>query len=136
MPMPGSRRSPSRRLASVALMAMLASAQAPVGDAGRGRGIVLNRSVSTCLLCHAGPFADAANQGTIGPSLAGVGARLSVGEIRMRIVDPARENPQTVMPSFGRSTGLTRVGRRWEGQPILDTQQIEDVVAYLATLGR
>jgi sulfur-oxidizing protein SoxX len=38
------------------------------------------------------------------------------------------------MPSYYRVDGLQRVGRPWQGKPILSAQQIEDVVAYLATL--
>ena len=50
------------------------------------------------------------------------------------LVDPARFNPDTVMPSYFRTEGLTRVGKPWQGKPVLSAQQIEDVVAYLATL--
>ena len=46
----------------------------------------------------------------------------------------AAVNPETVMPSFYTTTGLTRVGRQWQGRPVLDARQIEDVVAFLATL--
>ena len=38
------------------------------------------------------------------------------------------------MPSFYRTEGLTRVGAPWRGKPILSAQEIEDAVAYLATL--
>ena len=30
--------------------------------------------------------------------------------------------------------GLARVSRAWRGKPILSTEQIEDIVAYLKTL--
>jgi len=30
--------------------------------------------------------------------------------------------------------GLERVAPAWRGKPILDAEQIEDIVAYLATL--
>ncbi len=114
--------------------AVVASLTGRTGDPARGRAIMRAREVSTCLLCHAGPFADPHFEGTVGPSLAGVGTRLSEGQIRLRIIDPALVDPQTVMPSFYTVTGLTRVGRQWEGKPVLSADQVEDVVAYLATL--
>ena len=104
------------------------------GDPSRGRQIVENRQLSACLLCHSGPFPEPHLQGTVGPSLDGVGSRLTPGEIRLRLVDPAKLNPDTVMPSYSAVDGLTRVGRAWQGKPVLTGQQIEDVVAFLATL--
>ncbi len=38
------------------------------------------------------------------------------------------------MPSYYRIAGLARVGPAWRGKPILSAEQIEDMVAYLATL--
>ena len=157
--MPGSRRSPPRRLAKAklagaAVVAMAAggagdpalvpytvagdsipaSLTGHPGDPVRGRAIVLEREVSTCLLCHGGPFPEVHFQGTIGPSLSGVGGRFSEGQIRLRLVNPAAINPGTLMPSFYTVTGLTRVGQQWQGKPVLTADQIEDVVAYLTTL--
>ncbi|HEY4892282.1 MAG TPA: sulfur oxidation c-type cytochrome SoxX [Reyranella sp.] len=104
------------------------------GDAARGRAIVANRSVGLCLLCHSGPIPEERFQGTLAPSLAGAGARWSVGQLRLRIADGARLNPDTIMPPYYRTTGLHRVARAFEGKTILTAEQIEDVVAYLATL--
>ena len=104
------------------------------GDAGRGRSIIANRQVGLCLLCHSGPFPEERFQGTIGPDLNGVAARLSEGQIRLRIVDPSRTNPDSVMPAYFRTEGLTRVTPALRGKPILSAEQIEDVVAFLATL--
>lgn len=104
------------------------------GDPVRGRAIVLDLHASTCLLCHAGPFPEQRFQGTIGPSLAGVGGRLSPGQLRLRLVDAAAVTPDTVMPSFYSVTGLTRVATAFQGRPVLDAGQIEDIVAFLATL--
>lgn len=104
------------------------------GDAARGRAIVANRSVGLCLLCHSGPIAEERFQGDLAPSLAGAGSRWSVGQLRLRIVDGARLNPDTIMPPYYRTMGLRRVAKPFEGKTILTAEQIEDVVAYLATL--
>ena len=104
------------------------------GDPARGRAIIVNRQVGLCLLCHAGPFPEERFQGTIGPDLNGVASRLSEGQIRLRIVDPARTTPDSVMPAYFRTEGLARVAPSLRGKPILSAEQIEDVVAFLLTL--
>ncbi|BBK32668.1 sulfur-oxidizing protein SoxX [Stella humosa] len=104
------------------------------GDVARGRRITADRQVGTCLLCHAGPFPEERFQGTIGPDLAGVGTRLTAAQIRLRVVDPRRLAPETIMPAYHSIAGRTRVGAAWRDRPILDAQQVEDVVAFLATL--
>lgn len=104
------------------------------GDAGRGRAIVVNRHVGLCLLCHGGPFPEERFQGTIAPDLKGAGARWSEGQIRLRIVDPARVNAGTIMPAYYRTEGLTRVAPAFRGKTVLTAEQIEDVVAFLVTL--
>jgi sulfur-oxidizing protein SoxX len=103
------------------------------GDAARGRALVLERT-STCILCHSGPFPEATFQGDLAPSLAGAGSRWSEGQLRLRLVDASRLNPATIMPSYYRVDGLLRVGPAWRGKPILSAEQIEDIVAYLASL--
>lgn len=103
------------------------------GDAARGRALVVERS-STCILCHGGPFPEQRFQGDVAPSLTGTGSRWSEGEIRLRLVDASRLNAETIMPSYYRIEGLNRVGRAWQGKPILSAEQIEDMVAFLVTL--
>jgi L-cysteine S-thiosulfotransferase len=104
------------------------------GDSGRGRAIVTNRQVGLCLLCHSGPFPEERLQGTLAPDLKGVGSRWSEAELRLRIVDAAVVNPNTIMPPYYRLEGLERVAPALRGKPILTAEQIEDVVAFLATL--
>jgi len=104
------------------------------GDVERGRSIVVNRQVGLCLLCHSGPFPEEKFQGTLAPDLKGTGARWSEGQLRLRIVDASRLNPDTIMPSYYRIDGLTRVAPAFQGKPVLTAEQIEDVVAYLAAL--
>lgn len=72
--------------------------------------------------------------GDLAPDLSGVGARLSAAQIRLRIVDPGRVNPATIMPAYFKTDGLQRVAPAFRGKTILTAQQIEDVVAFLATL--
>jgi sulfur-oxidizing protein SoxX len=104
------------------------------GDAARGRAIVTSRQVGLCLLCHSGPFPEEHLQGTIGTSLAGAGARWSEGQLRLRVVDSRRVNPASPMPSYHRIDGLSAVAAAYRGKPVLDAQQVEDVVALLRTL--
>ena len=110
------------------------SLTARAGDAVRGRAIVGNRQVGLCLLCHSGPFPEDRFQGDLAPDLAGTGGRWSAAQLRLRIVDAGRFNPDTIMPPYYRTEGLTRVAPAFAGKPILTAEQIEDVVAYLATL--
>jgi sulfur-oxidizing protein SoxX len=104
------------------------------GDPTRGRMIVGNRQVGLCLLCHSGPFPEEKFQGTLAPDLGGAGRRWSVGQLRLRIVDASRLQPDTIMPPYYRVEGLTRVAPGFAGKPVLTADQIEDVVAWLATL--
>ena len=113
--------------------AIPASLTGKPGDPARGRAIVVDRQ-STCLFCHSGPFPEERLQGDLSPSLKGAGGRWTEGELRLRMVDDSRLNPATIMPSYYKIDGLTRVGAAWRGKPILTAEQIEDVVAYLVTL--
>lgn len=114
--------------------AIPASLTGAAGDPARGRAIVVNRQVGLCLLCHTGSFSEEKLQGTLAPDIAGAGSRWSTGQLRLRIVEASRLNPNTIMPSYYRVDGLTRVAPSFAGKPILTAEQIEDVVAFLATL--
>ena len=103
------------------------------GDVARGRALVIERA-STCILCHSGPFAEVRFQGDLAPGLAGAGSRWSEGQLRLRLVDASSLNAATIMPSYYRLDGLHRVGTPWRDRPILSAEQIEDIVAYLASL--
>jgi sulfur-oxidizing protein SoxX len=104
------------------------------GDPGRGRAIVVDRQLGMCLLCHSGPFPEERTPGNLATSLAGAGSRWSPAQLRLRIVDGRRLDPQGFMPAFHRTEGLNRVPAAAAGRPLLDAQQVEDVVAFLATL--
>ncbi len=101
------------------------------GDLSRGREIVLNPEAH-CLLCHAVP--GVRFTGNLGPSLAGVGKRLTPGQLRLRIVDSTRIDPDSIMPPYYRNEKLYQVSAAYRGKTILSAQQVEDVVAFLASL--
>ena len=103
------------------------------GDPARGRALVASRQTGLCLLCHSGPFPEERFQGDLAPDLRNA-ARLSEGEIRARIVDPRRANPDSIMPAYFDTGGLTRVAPSYRGKTILSAEQIEDIVAYLVSL--
>jgi sulfur-oxidizing protein SoxX len=109
---------------------------AVAGDPARGRAIVADRARGLCLLCHSGPFPEVRFQGDLAPDLAGAGARWSVGQLRLRLVDSRRLVADSPMPAYFRSQGLFRVGAPWRDRSILTAQEIEDVVQFLATLDR
>jgi sulfur-oxidizing protein SoxX len=110
----------------------LATPLAAAGDPARGRAVFMARDGGHCVLCHAAPGIDVA--GNVGPSLAGVGSRLTAGQLRLRVADISRVKADAVMPAFHRLDRLTRVAPEYQGKPVLDGQQVEDVVAWLATL--
>jgi sulfur-oxidizing protein SoxX len=114
--------------------AIPASLTGAKGDPARGKTIVLNRQLGLCLLCHSGPFPEERFQGNMAPDLKGAGARWSEGELRLRLVDARRFNAATIMPPYYVVDGMNRVAPAFRGKPILTAEQIEDVVAFLATL--
>jgi sulfur-oxidizing protein SoxX len=108
------------------------SLAAEPGDPARGRSIVANRDQGGCTLCHAVP--GETSFGNLAPTLAGAGARLSAAQLRLRVADSTRVNPDTPMPAYYRTEGLAQVAAAFRGKPILSAQQVDDVVAWLATL--
>jgi sulfur-oxidizing protein SoxX len=104
------------------------------GDAARGEALVADRQKGLCLLCHTGPFAQPQLQGNLATDLRGAGSRWSEAQLRLRIADSKRLNPEGLMPSLHVAPTGARVGAAWRGQPVLAAQQVEDIVAYLKTL--
>jgi L-cysteine S-thiosulfotransferase len=115
--------------------AIPASLTGKPGNPEQGKAAVIGRQLGNCLACHQitslskEPF-----HGNTGPALDGIADRMSEGEIRLRIVDATKANPDTMMPPFYRSEGLNRVLPRFQGKTILTAEQVEDVVAFLMTL--
>lgn len=103
-------------------------------DVMRGEAIFVGRDRGHCVLCHQVASLSASFQGSVGPDLSEVGAVLTPGQIRLRIVDASRLNPDTIMPPYYRIEGLTQVASGYEGKPALSGEEIEHLVAYLSDL--
>jgi sulfur-oxidizing protein SoxX len=95
---------------------------------------VISRQTGLCILCHSGPFPEERFQGNLAPDLRLSIANLSPGQLRARLVDPARSNPNTIMPAYFRIDHLQRVAPQFAGKTVLTGQEIEDVLAYLLTI--
>jgi L-cysteine S-thiosulfotransferase len=106
------------------------------GDATRGRAIVVNRQQGLCLLCHSGPtaFAEVREQGNLASNLEGTATRWTAAQLRLRVADARRLDPNGLMPSFYKTEGLAQVGAAWQGKSVLTAQEVEDVLAFLLTL--
>jgi sulfur-oxidizing protein SoxX len=104
------------------------------GDPQHGRTIVLSRQTGLCILCHSGPFPEERFQGNLAPDLGSSVASLTAPQLRARIVNASYFNPNTIMPAYYRADHLNRVANKYEGQTILNAQEVEDVVAFLLTL--
>ena len=105
------------------------------GNATRGRAIATDGSRGNCVACHNMPLTDVEGYGTIGPSLAGIGARYPEGYIRLRVVDAKSVNPLSIMPGYYRDPNkIHRPAKMLEGRTFLTAQQVEDVIAFLMTM--
>lgn len=104
------------------------------GNPARGRLIVRDLDRASCLICHAMPIPEEPDHGTIGPDLTGIALRYTAAELRQRLIDPRAFNPDTIMPGYFRTEGLTEVLEIHRGQTIYSAQELEDVLAYLLTL--
>src|SRR5579871_61857 len=124
----------------IVVTAGVASITAPLtgkpGDAKEGVKAVTGRRLGNCLSCHEiSALRSEEFHGDIGPSLDGVAGRWDAATLRMIVVNAKMVfGPETVMPAFYRVAGLNRVRPEFAGKPILTAQQVEDVVAFLATL--
>ena len=112
------------------------------GNPEEGAKIVGSKQLGNCVACHeVSALPDIAFQGLIGPALDGAGDRWSEAELRGIVANAKMMFEGTMMPSFYKDTGYIRPGNAYTGKaaddtlgPLLSAQQVEDVVAYLATL--
>ena len=111
------------------------------GDPAAGR-VIMNKGAGNCIACHAvSDLAEFPFHGNVGPELDGVGDRWSEAELRGIVANAKEMFPETIMPSFYRTSDFVRPGNAFTGKaaegeldPLLTAQQVEDVVAYLLTL--
>ncbi len=99
-----------------------------------GKRIFAEREAGHCVLCHRVAGLDAPFQGNLGPALTGIGSRLTPAQIRLRIADASRLNPDTIMPPYYRREGLEQVAKPYRDATVLGAEQIEHLVAWLASL--
>lgn len=112
------------------------------GDPLSGKEIIADRALGNCVACHqVSELSDVPFQGEIGPMLDGAGSRWSEADLRGIVANAKMMFPDSIMPSFYRTDGYTRPGNAFTGEaadstfgPLLTSQQVEDVVAYLVTL--
>lgn len=72
----------------------------------QGKKIAFDRKLGNCLACHAIEGGDL--PGNIGPPLVAMKARFpDKAKLRSQIWDSTRNNPNTMMPPFGRHEILT-----------------------------
>lgn len=121
--------------------AIAVSLSGVAGDPAAGIEVMSNRGMGNCVACHQVSDLTAAFQGNVGPSLDGAGDRWDESQLRGIVSNAKMTFPDSVMPSFYKTSGFIRPGDAFTGKaasgelaPLLTAQQIEDVVAYLATL--
>lgn len=111
------------------------------GDPENG-ALLMNKGKGNCIACHDTPsLAKWPFHGEIGPSLEFPGDVWSEAELRGIVANAKNTFPESMMPSFYKTSGHIRPGNGFTGKAaegeipsLLSAQDIEDVVAYLMTL--
>ncbi len=113
-----------------------ASLTGAAGDAVKGRAVFSNRKLGNCLACHVNAEQkEHSFHGEVGPPLDGVADRYSEAELRAIVIDSKKAlTDETIMPGFYSLKLGVRVNKKFTDKTILTAGQVEDVVAYLATL--
>lgn len=119
------------------------------GEAVQGLRIVVDPERGNCIACHrvAAILAKLdiqkpssrekyGNHGTLGPRLDGIAERYSEGELRAILVNPqvAFPDADTIMPSYYTVGNFNHPLPDCRDRAILSANEIENVLAYLATL--
>ena len=87
-----------------------------------------------CITCHTIYLSEKnikEKQGNFAPPLSKVGAKYSPDQLRQWVTDARRINPETLMPPYGSQININNPNIP---KPILDSQQINDVVEVLVML--
>lgn len=121
---------------------VLESLSGVAGDPAAGREIMVARGKGNCIACHqVTALEEFPFHGEVGPMLDGAGDRWSEAELRGLVANAKLTFEGTVMPAFYKTSGFNRPGDAYTGKaangelsPLLTAQEVEDVVAYLATL--
>lgn len=106
------------------------------GDAAKGREVFSNRKLGNCLACHVNADQkEHSFHGEVGPPLDGVADRYTPEQLRAIVINSKQAlTDTTIMPGFYSLDLGVRVLDKFQEKTILSAQQVEDVVAYLATL--
>lgn len=97
------------------------------GDAARGKALLAKREAANCLQCHTVKRDKELAGGDRGPALDGVASALTPAQLRLSVVDYSQVGRSGPMPSYHKAT-------KPGSGPLLTAEQVEDVVAFLATL--
>ena len=105
------------------------------GDAVRGRAIVASRQQGLCLLCHQAPIPEERFQGNLATNLAGAGSRWTPAQLRLRLVDSGRLNPDSLItltgakiePSVAGAQGLDKYQFERQGFFCVDSEDSKDL---------
>jgi sulfur-oxidizing protein SoxX len=111
------------------------------GDPAQGLLVMEDKGRGNCVACHVNSSSTAEFQGNVGPALDGAADRWDEAQLRGIVANAKMTFPDSVMPSFYKTSGYIRPGDAYTGKagteplpPLLTAQDIEDVVAYLLTL--
>lgn len=118
-------------------MAVQASLTGTPGDPQEGMKVFVDRRLGNCLACHTVQALEDEHQfhGNVAPPLDGVADRWSLEELRAIVADAKQVfSDETMMPGFYSLNVGKDVRKDLVGKTVLTAQQVEDVVAYLATL--
>lgn len=94
-----------------------------------GLDIIVQQKLGNCVACHEVPGVQQATS-NLGPSLKGVGTRLTRETLTHWVKDARTLQPNTLMPPFGSTAGLNKLSNQ---QPLLTDAQIQKVVETLLT---
>lgn len=112
------------------------------GDPANGVKVMTTNALGNCVACHQiGALPKVEFPGDIGPPLDGAADRWTEAQLRGLVSNAKMTFDGTFMPAFYKGQGYIRPGDGYSGKagteplaPILNAQQVEDVVAFLMTL--
>ena len=106
-------------MGSLSLTPNVASA-AGASAVEEGKKVSFHRKKGNCLACH--KIAGGSLEGNIGPALVNMKARYpDKAKLRAQIFDPTANNPNTIMPPYGKHKILTK-------------SELDKVVEFIYTL--